>query len=722
MKKKNLALILIVLLATVFALAACSAKVTKVKLTSAKTDYYVGEEITVSTNITKAPDGTVSWFFVENTCQAKSVKESYSSISIVATKNGYFKIACIVDYKTETSRKTDYNDDKNPVGASNVLTINVIANDDAVEAEEIINVSAVNQFLAQGANATYVLQNDIDFSGVDYTLFPEFRGVLDGNGFSLKNISIESLRLENFGVISVNKGVIKNLIIENLELSSYGDSQNAGFVGNNQGVVENVRVSGEIFTELYANVGGIAGVNHGTIKACTNLAKIFGGSNVGGICGENNGSVADCVNREGIVAKRCAGGIVGNNLSTQKLSDCLNTAAVRATGDGTSYKGDYAGGIAGMSLSFDGGGTIINCYNYGTVSGNSYLDGICPVSSNTKIDCVDFGETVITDESSDNGGKGTSTTEDNASESLFIDLRMSSVSTLQISSYTRSVEIIGNGDTIVDFSINILNRDIDLTLTLNNLSTMPVGRTAIEANTGTNAWINIIAKGESVIRGGIYYPAIKGGNIKIVGDGDLQIIGGGVFRGAGGAMLNEEQIRTAANARTDTSTVSGASGIECNSLVIQGTGAIKILGGDGADGLTNAKRHAGSGGIGIRAEASVTIIGGGTTVEVSGGKGGIGYYRGGPDGNSGFGGTGGVGIFCNGNVTLRYVTVSGGNGGDAGNGTYEYKMYSGSGGTALKAKAMVGDNIGVTLIAGTRGGNASGGYLGSDGSDFEQIN
>ena len=60
--------------------------------------------------------------------------------------------------------------------------------------------------------------NDIDFGNYSFVPFETFTGVLDGNGFALKNLNCNSADTSNswtfVGLIRYNRGIIVNLGIE----------------------------------------------------------------------------------------------------------------------------------------------------------------------------------------------------------------------------------------------------------------------------------------------------------------------------------------------------------------------------------------------------------------------------------------------------------------------------------------------------------------------------
>ena len=103
----------------------------------------------------------------------------------------------------------------------------------------------------------------------------------------------------------------------------------------------------------HCSIGGIAGINSGTIIGCANAAKVTGnyaGACVGGIAGENNGTIQNCYNL-GIVytsqGDNNIGGIVGDNKGY--VQNCFTRCQITVGETVTVYPlvGNNGGTIAG---------------------------------------------------------------------------------------------------------------------------------------------------------------------------------------------------------------------------------------------------------------------------------------------------------------------------------------------------------------------------------------
>jgi len=187
----------------------------------------------------------------------------------------------------------------------------------------------------------YILMNDIDLGGWgnwipidgrDQNDYKAFSGILDGNGFAIRNMTIVdsgelySGQFAYAGLFAiVNSGEIKNLNIINASIvvSVSYDARVGGVAGITEGSVKfsNCSFSGNINVESYrATIGGIIGESAGDISNCYNWGNIsaegigseeYGSITVGGIAGKATGSIVDCYNW-GSVSAENGGRTVGN--------------------------------------------------------------------------------------------------------------------------------------------------------------------------------------------------------------------------------------------------------------------------------------------------------------------------------------------------------------------------------------------------------------------------
>lgn len=249
---------------------------------------------------------------------------------------------------------------------------------------------------------TAILKNDIDVSGVDFNGIPYYNGIIDGCGYTIRGINIDVLTPERGFIGTVGeKGLIKNLNIEadikeKNEDSENNDSSEAlriiddikdgsisslnkfkedkgiytvgGIAGINKGSIISCSFKGSI--RASNTVGGIAGINEGRIETSSNFGRVQSSKNTGGIAGKNSGVIKWCHNYEKIndtpVEEMYAtGGICGR--STGIIEACTNHAAI-----GYKNAGTAVGGISGIQS-----GNINECINEGIVYGKKRVGGIC---------------------------------------------------------------------------------------------------------------------------------------------------------------------------------------------------------------------------------------------------------------------------------------------------------------------------------------------------------
>ena len=131
-----------------------------------------------------------------------------------------------------------------------------------------------------GSEATYQLKNDIDLSGVNWTSIEGFKGTFMGNGYTIKNLKIET-SASNVGFFSTLTGTVANLNFENAEIKVTGYQKNIGILcGTLEGSASSIKVSGSVIADTSENVGGIAGsiskLGDFSIGTLNNVADVTG--------------------------------------------------------------------------------------------------------------------------------------------------------------------------------------------------------------------------------------------------------------------------------------------------------------------------------------------------------------------------------------------------------------------------------------------------------------
>ncbi len=195
--------------------------------------------------------------------------------------------------------------------------------------------------------ACFRLNNNIDLSGISWSssVVPRFSGVFDGQGFAVSHLTInlpEYIYMGLFGRID-SGSQLRNLRVESI--SNTGQDY----------------------------VGGLAGLNSGSIISCSATGEVSGPDNydwyVGGLVGDNSGSITASYATGEVIGYYCVGGLVGHSSGSITSS--------YATGEVNGYQ--YVGGLVGSNgdQQFDGGGSITFCYATDSVIGSdNYVGGL----------------------------------------------------------------------------------------------------------------------------------------------------------------------------------------------------------------------------------------------------------------------------------------------------------------------------------------------------------
>ena len=190
-------------------------------------------------------------------------------------------------------------------------------------AKELVGFSKSCALDTWSQGKTVRLTADIDLTAVDFAPIPTFGGTFLGDGHT-----ISGLRIESSG--------------SKLGLFRYIQKD---------AVVQDLHVSGTVAPDgSRAFVGGIAGVNAGTIRNCSFRGIVKGDEAVGGIAGRNDetGEIAGCTASGTVQGLDCTGGIVGRNLGL--LLKCENSAEVNTIQHDSSLElEDISGGLSQLS-------------------------------------------------------------------------------------------------------------------------------------------------------------------------------------------------------------------------------------------------------------------------------------------------------------------------------------------------------------------------------------
>ena len=191
------------------------------------------------------------------------------------------------------------------------------------------------------ANTCFELGNDIayahtsdwdDTTSVENNYTPigydggTFLGIFDGKGHAISGIRIYTDYSSMLGLFGVTyHAVIRNITLTDTRIAATDAANVGGIVGVNQGTVENCHVANTVnIHNAHVQVGGIVGNNcdNAIVRGCTSSVKLTIGNDnyygtYGGIVGVNSGTIENCLAIN--VINECtdnSGPIVGYNHGT----------------------------------------------------------------------------------------------------------------------------------------------------------------------------------------------------------------------------------------------------------------------------------------------------------------------------------------------------------------------------------------------------------------------
>ena len=212
----------------------------------------------------------------------------------------------------------------------------------------------------------YILENDLDFRNATNFIIQDYRGILNGNGHTIKNINISGSNAG--GLITNLYGKIKNLYVENLINDNNTDRKEQGFVRvlSIGAVIENVHIK---------NSNSIRTTNINGTPATGYIGILVGQSTGGRI---TDSSVTNSkITANGQLDTIYAGGLVGNGSYVEINNSYINNVDIMIT-DAIETA---IGGIIGNENYL---GNISNCYAHGSIkSDNSNLGGIAGKTKGT---------------------------------------------------------------------------------------------------------------------------------------------------------------------------------------------------------------------------------------------------------------------------------------------------------------------------------------------------
>ena len=195
----------------------------------------------------------------------------------------------------------------------------------------------------------------INWTGIGNTSANAFKGIFDGNGYRIKNLtgsaglftfvtgnSTATTDSKNGVDVTEKNGVIKNVILENVNVTRTGQNTGALIGQNNGGYVDNCYASGNISGASWT--GGLIGYNiGGIVTSCTSNVNINKATNcTGGFIGhDTNGILEHCISTGTVNGTSSVGGLIGHEYANGKgfIYQCATTSDV----NGSVNKGAFIG-------------------------------------------------------------------------------------------------------------------------------------------------------------------------------------------------------------------------------------------------------------------------------------------------------------------------------------------------------------------------------------------
>ena len=162
---------------------------------------------------------------------------------------------------------------------------------------------------------------------IDLSTTFSFAGVYDGNGRSIKGISVNSTTKCGAALFAENKGVIKNLTFDGFSNvdNSVEPANIAAVAVVNNGTISNVVVKNINLIAERAAVAGVVGTNNGVVENTSVANVALKGKYAGGVVGVNNGSVVNTMVYNSTLEGVYVGGVVAKSSGTIDRTSVFNT-------------------------------------------------------------------------------------------------------------------------------------------------------------------------------------------------------------------------------------------------------------------------------------------------------------------------------------------------------------------------------------------------------------
>lgn len=272
------------------------------------------------------------------------------------------------------------------------------AQESSVVPDDAITISSAEDLLSLAQSCidddwsvgkTIALCNDIDMTGVDFKGIPSFGGIFLGQGYTISGLSME----EKASVVGIFRYTQSTAVIEHLNVDAVicpiGTAKMVGgIVGVNAGTVRDCTFSGIVSGK--EQIGGIVGFNEvgASVENSTTKGVVYGNHFIGGIVGCNEGVVRHCTS-EAEVNTKVEHNTLGMSLDINELTEnesidmATNIGGIAGTSKGiiracinkgnVGYQkmGHNVGGVVGSQ-----NGYVTDCVNYAKIQGSDGVGGV----------------------------------------------------------------------------------------------------------------------------------------------------------------------------------------------------------------------------------------------------------------------------------------------------------------------------------------------------------
>ena len=249
----------------------------------------------------------------------------------------------------------------------------------------------------------FELGGNIDLNNKNWLPF-EFKGTLDGKGYSISNLYINRID-DSQGLFSTCSGTVSNLTVRNVNINA-PQSSHVGTLSGTGGTFNNCKVILGEASSITGNnyVGGIAGseakLTGCSVDSMSQNPVVRGNSNVGGLVGKTSSDIESCVVNAIVVGAEQVGGIVGyaGKISYGGGRHSINSSSFHGRVEGESHVGGIigqsnggflngckvdaevvarescAGGLIGYNSNYNA--QVVGCYTHGYVNAKTDCGGL----------------------------------------------------------------------------------------------------------------------------------------------------------------------------------------------------------------------------------------------------------------------------------------------------------------------------------------------------------